>query len=110
MPQDRQEQALIEQIQVASGVTSRYSALVRLLGDAEAASEELLRIQQEEAENAAKASRIAGGGVEDLEEDGEEQEGQSSSSKQALARARQERGQNDNQAGRDPRKRPRLGG
>ena len=107
LPQDSLEEAQIESVLVQSDLTSQYAALVRLHdGDVSAALEEQERIALEAAENAARA---AAGGVRLEEKKGEEPE-RSESSKRVMARARQERGQNDSQAGRDPRKGPKLGG
>jgi hypothetical protein len=112
LPDDPVERAQIEQILVGSDLTSRYSAIKRLRdGDDEDAREELERIAQEEGLEAARAAAFAAGG-RTPEEESEKPEpmGASRSSRQVMARMKQERGQNPDQAGRDPRKGPKLGG
>jgi hypothetical protein len=99
LPVDRLEQAMVERIQVESGVTSKFSALVRILGDAEAARAELERINGEKAEAAARAARISGAGVDDVHEAEEEPE-RSESSRRAVAAMKQQIGWNDKNAGR----------
>lgn len=50
LPDDPLERAQIEQIQILSGITSKYSAIKRSLdGDGDAAEEEMKRIEEERA-------------------------------------------------------------
>ena len=115
LPDDRFERAQIEQILVESDLTSRHSAIKRLLdGDNEQTREELERIRAEEGVDAARNAAIAaarGAPVEDPVEEEEEEvpPKKSESSRRTMARMKQERGQGDNQGGRQ-RKGPKLGG
>ena len=106
LPTDRMEQAITLKTQVESGVSSRLSALTRILGSESAAREELEKILLEEGLEAAREAAVAAE-VVDLEEEGEEQ--QSESSNRAEAAAKQQIGWRDNEAGRQ-KKGPKLGG
>ena len=113
LPDDRFERAQIEQILVESELTSRHSAIKRLLdGDDAVAFEELERIRAEEGVEAARSAAIAAApGLVDVEEEGEEAPPakKSESSRRTLAKMKADRGQNDNQAGRQ-KKGPKRGG
>ena len=106
MPVDRAEEALRLKIEVESGVTSWLSALTQLLGSESAAMEEIERILSEEDQDVSRALVLAEEGV-DLQE--EDEEGESASSKRAVAQARQQVGWRDDEAGRQ-KKGPKLGG
>jgi hypothetical protein len=110
LPDDRFERAQIEQILVESELTSRYAAIKRLKdGDDEETREELQRIAEEEGIEAARSAALAAARGAPVQEEEEPPPAKSESSKRTLARMKQERGQGDNQAGRQ-RKGPKLGG
>jgi len=106
LPVDRAEEALRLKIEVESGVTSWLSALTQLLGSESAAMEEIERILSEEDQDVSRVLVLAEEGV-DLQE--EDEEGESASSKRAVAQARQQVGWRDDEAGRQ-KKGPKLGG
>lgn len=62
LPKDRAEESTIETTLVGAGLTSRYSAIKRLLdGDDDAAKEEMDRIDEEQAQATIGAQAAVGG-------------------------------------------------
>jgi hypothetical protein len=101
LPDDRFERAQTEQILVESDLTSRYSAIKRLLdGDEEGVREELARIAEEEGVDAARNAAIAAARGLPVQEQEPPPEKESESSRRTKAKLKQERGQGDNQGGR----------
>jgi hypothetical protein len=104
LPDDRFERAQIEQILTESGLTSQYSAIKRLReGDDAEAREEMERIAQEKAADANREAAMA------LPVEEEPLLEKSESSNRTMARLKADRGQNDNQGGRQ-KKGPKRGG
>jgi hypothetical protein len=97
LPDDPLERAQIEQILTESGLSSKYSAIKRLRdGDDEEAQAEIQRILEEEGLEAARqaAAMAAQGNATLAEEDEEQQEPVSRSSKAVMAQLQIDRGQN----------------
>lgn len=105
LPDDPLERAQIEQIVITSGLTSKFSAIKRLLdGDVDAAQDEMERMAEEGAEQAqADADALM---MQQLPVDEEQQSGPPADDKN-MAKAKAERGiggsANDKQS---PKKQP----